>query len=160
QILRILVGGFAARHEKHVLLQRDGKLVFAEAGHRHGDAVVVFVSLCDVIGRPVVDALDAAGCLQRIDQTVEADARPEQGRKIESGSHSHILLEATWVQDCAAFWPAPPRSGSGAQSIWFLHFRVSRGWRQKISTAISDCWKLRTTPPSDELVGKMNGDLP
>src|SRR5690606_8234031 len=86
QILRILVGGFAARHEKHVLLLRDGKLVFAEAGHRHGDAVVVFVSLCDVIGRPVVDALDAAGGLQRIDQTVEADARPEQGRKIESGS--------------------------------------------------------------------------
>lgn len=91
QILCVLVGGLLARNKKHILFLRDGKLVLAETGNRHSDAVVVLAGLRDVVRRSVVDALDPAGGLERVDKAVETNARPEQRRKVESGSHSHIL---------------------------------------------------------------------
>jgi hypothetical protein len=69
----------------------DLKVIGREAGNRHGQAILVLARLLDVVGRPVVDRLDARGVLQQIEDMVEADARPEQRREVVIRSHNHIL---------------------------------------------------------------------
>ncbi|WP_156937177.1 hypothetical protein [Mesorhizobium sp. LNJC403B00] len=66
-------------------------LILAEACDGHRDTVIVLVDLLDVIGRPVW----TRAAVEHVEKPVETDGGPIEGIK---GSHSHILLEATWVQ--------------------------------------------------------------
>src|SRR5690606_21542246 len=87
--------------------------------------------------RPVVSLLDATCSLESVNETVEANARPEQGRKVEGGSHSHILLEATWVQDCSVFNRRRPRLAAAYDRSGFGHFCFQEAGDEKFWSGFS-----------------------
>src|SRR5690606_14905791 len=140
QILAVVIAGFLAGDEQHVPLLRHGQFILVKARHRHGDAVIVLTHLGDVVGRPIVELLDAARRLKCVDKTIEADARPEQRRKVECCSHSHILLEATWIQDAGIRPAHRPRSWRPVLLVWGSSRTISRGSPAAGTIVISRCY--------------------
>src|SRR5690606_36668270 len=140
QILAVVIAGFLAGDEQHVPLLRHGQLILVKARHRHGDTVIVLTHLCNVVGRPIVELFDAACRLECVDKSVEADARPEQRRKVECCSHSHILLEATWVQDAGIRPAHRSRWWRPAPLIWGSSRTISRGSPAAGTIVISRCY--------------------
>jgi len=65
---------------KEVLLRRDGDLVLREPGKGEGNAVGVLARPGDVVGRPIGLPFENSGVVEKIENAVEADARPPQGR--------------------------------------------------------------------------------
>jgi hypothetical protein len=76
-----------AVHEERAFLLDDLDLVRCEARDRHGDAVLIVLNLLDVVGRPS-HGLDL---VEHVEQTVEANRRAVERRKVERCSHSYIL---------------------------------------------------------------------
>src|ERR1700761_9443694 len=64
-----------------VLLDRQFDPVGLESGERDRDLEVVLVEAFDVVGGIALLA-DTLGGFGEVEQTVESDGRPEQGRKI------------------------------------------------------------------------------
>ena len=54
----------------------DGKVLFAKAGDRDGDAVIILVRALDIVGRI---ALARVGGFQKIQQAIETDSAAEEG---------------------------------------------------------------------------------
>src|SRR6185437_2126948 len=94
----------AALERQDVLLDRQLDLVRPEAGERHRYLEAVPVEAFDVVGG-IAFLAHALGGFGEVEQAVEADGRPEQGRKIYS-AHSQILLGAKWLR------AAPDTSGA------------------------------------------------
>src|ERR1700747_3156331 len=89
----------------------------------------------DVVGRVIVVARHAQRTVDEIEKAIEAYRRPPEGGRIE-GSHSHILLRATWIRGGRTPCPAPVFAGpcEGAPGIARLRdkklerqFGISRG---------------------------------
>src|SRR5215218_912153 len=89
-LLRLLQ--LAASDDQHVLLSRDVNLVGLEAGDGELDAVFVLALLDEIEGRVVFLTLPQRTVLQHVEQAVEADRGTPIGRKIESATHSLVLL--------------------------------------------------------------------
>ncbi|MNL39854.1 hypothetical protein D3C87_1621630 [compost metagenome] len=87
-----------ADDSQQIGLETDVEIIPGKARHRDRDPVGVVAGLDDVIGRPVADRARALGVFQKIEDPVEADAGPEERCVVVRCCHSHILLEATWVQ--------------------------------------------------------------
>jgi hypothetical protein len=83
---------FLARNQKRAAVLDQFDLVRRKAGDRHGDSVLVFAFLLDVVSRSV----GSNALIEQVKEPVEADRRAIVGSKVES-SHSHILREATWI---------------------------------------------------------------
>jgi len=86
--LAVVLALLAGDHEG-VLLLSHLDLVLGEAGHRHGDAILVIALLLDVVGRPVGHRLELAHLVEHVEQAVETDGHSIQRRKVVH--HSHIL---------------------------------------------------------------------
>ncbi|ESZ09343.1 hypothetical protein X736_05120 [Mesorhizobium sp. L2C089B000] len=91
QLASALIISFLAYHDQFGSMLGKLDLILAEACDGHRDTVIVLVDLLDVIGRPVW----TRAAVEHVEKPVETDGGPIEGIK---GSHSHILLEATWVQ--------------------------------------------------------------
>ncbi|ESZ53592.1 hypothetical protein X729_31265 [Mesorhizobium sp. L103C131B0] len=91
QLASALVISLLACHDQFGSMLGQLNLILAEARDGHRDTVIVLVDLLDVIGWPV----GPRTIVGHVEKTVKTD-----GAAIErvKGSHSHILLEATWVQ--------------------------------------------------------------
>jgi hypothetical protein len=89
----LLVGrlGLLAGDSEKILLRRDGDFLGREAREGERDPIGVLPRPGNVVGRPVALAFQQTGVVvEKIEDAVEADARPPQGRKVV-GPHSHIL---------------------------------------------------------------------
>src|SRR5262245_6810541 len=80
---------FLAFDRQRVFLRFDRKLVLAEAGHRHRDAVGILAGPLDVVGRIARSGLEA---VEHGEQSVETDGRTIEGSKIESSHGITSLL--------------------------------------------------------------------
>jgi hypothetical protein len=90
---------------KDVLLDRQFDLIGLESGERDRDLEVVLVEAFDVVGGIALLAHTLGG-FGEVEQAVESDGRPKQGRKIYI-ARSQILLGAKWL-----------RATSGARLKW------------------------------------------
>src|SRR6185503_10885732 len=94
----------AALQRQDVLLDRQFDFIGLQSGKRHRDLAAVLVQAFDVVGGIALLAHTLGG-FGEVEQAVESDGRPEQGRKIYS-AHSQILLGAKWLR------AAPDTSGA------------------------------------------------
>src|ERR1700733_3137507 len=90
QQLRLLT--LLAGHQERTPVLDQFDFVRGKASDGHGDPVLVFALLLDVVRRPV----GANALIEQVEEAVEADRRAIVGGKVKS-SHSHILREATWI---------------------------------------------------------------
>jgi hypothetical protein len=95
----------AALQREDVLLDRQLDFIRLETGERDRDLEVVLVEAFDVVGGIALLAHTLGG-FGEVEQAVESDGRPKQGRKIYS-ARSQILLGAKWL-----------RATSGARLKW------------------------------------------
>src|SRR6202000_2010127 len=84
-----------ALQREDVLLDREFDFIRLESGERDRDLEVILVEAFDVVGGIALLAHTLGG-FGEVEQTVESDGRPEQGRKIYS-AHSQILLKSKMV---------------------------------------------------------------
>lgn len=85
----LFIGLGPALDRQGVLLGRDLDIVRAEAGDRHGDAIVVLAQLFDIVGRVAGTGLIGLhGGIHQPRDAVEADSRAKERREVE-GTHSH-----------------------------------------------------------------------
>ena len=101
----LLLGLLLAAHVERLLLDVDLQLVLAEAGHRHGDPVLVLAEPLDVVGRIGGRAgVEAGHAIQHVEQPVEADGGAIEGGKIDLSHHksslgSDVVLCLAWSQE-------------------------------------------------------------
>ncbi len=81
--LGVLAGLLLAPHRQRVFLAFDGEIVLAEAGYGDGDAIGVFRGPLDIIGRVARRVVDGGRLVEQREQTVEADGRAIERRKIK-----------------------------------------------------------------------------
>ena len=80
-----------AGHNQVIVPRLDLQIVLGKASHCHGNPVVVVVELLDVAGREAQGSLiDARAGLQKVHQTIEAERRTEQGRKVKTATHDTL----------------------------------------------------------------------
>src|SRR5262249_49625191 len=116
---------FLAFDRQRVFLCFDRKLVLAEAGHRHRDAIGVLAGALDIVGRIARSGLEA---VEHGEEPVETDGRTIEGSKIES---SHGIT--SWLSEMRMVRPAgrtgllaQPR-GACAKPMWGSRRGATRG---------------------------------
>src|SRR4051794_40568694 len=82
----------AAGDDQHVLLRGDVDLVGLEPGDRELDAIVVIAELDEVERRIILLRLPGRAVLEHVEQAVETDGGTPERRKVESTTHSLVLL--------------------------------------------------------------------
>jgi hypothetical protein len=90
QVLPVILVRLAAFYRQKILLAGDSDLVGGKSGDRDRDAVSVVAGPHNIVRRVSALIFSQLGVVQKIEQVVEADARPREGSKVES-PHNHIL---------------------------------------------------------------------
>src|SRR5262249_33120106 len=108
----LVVGALLALDRQSVLFRFDRKLVLAEAGNRHRDAIGVFAGALDVVGRIARRGLEA---IEHGEQAVETDGRTIEGSKIES---SHGITSLLSEMQMVRHWPDGFAQPQGACTNW------------------------------------------
>src|SRR5690606_33469247 len=101
---------------QHVAVGFNRKLVFREAGHRHGDAIRILTGLFDVVGRIGLRAVGLAKGIQHCEQAIKADGRAIKGGKVQL-THSLFSFEQQ-----VAFWCLQDRKSTRLNSS---HVKIS-----------------------------------
>jgi len=86
----VVIVRLAAFNRQEILLAGDRDLVRFEAGYCDRDAIGIGAGPKDIVGWIATLVFRQLGVVQKVEQVVEADARPREGSKVES-PHSHIL---------------------------------------------------------------------
>src|SRR5262245_11111601 len=88
ELALLLLGLLGAGDGERLLLDVDAELVLAEAGHRHGNAVLVIAEPLDVVRRVARRGLVEPGHrVEQVEQAVEADGGAIEGGKIDGSHH-------------------------------------------------------------------------
>jgi hypothetical protein len=90
QVLLVVLIRLPAFHRQEILLAGDSNLVGGKAGDCYRDAVRIGASPSNIVRWVSTLIFRQLGIVQKIEQVVEADARPREGSKVES-PHNHIL---------------------------------------------------------------------
>ena len=92
ELTLLLLGLLLTLDVEDLLLDVDLQLILAEAGDRHGDAVLVLAEPLDVVrrvcGRPCVEP---GNRVEHVEQPVEADGGAIEGGKIDLSHHKSSL---------------------------------------------------------------------